>query len=77
MVNSPLHFSAKGRTTTTVYRKGGVFFDFLLYQMDFYWWFQIYKFSQVQGMKEANGRLGNSFHFGFASFITKTVFEKL
>jgi len=26
-VNSPLHFSAKGRTTATVYRKGGGFFD--------------------------------------------------
>jgi hypothetical protein len=28
VVNSPLHFSAKGRTTATVYRKGGAFFDF-------------------------------------------------
>jgi len=28
VVNSPLHFSAKGRTTPTVYRKGGAFFDF-------------------------------------------------
>jgi len=28
VVNSPLHFFAKGRTTATVYRKGGGFFDF-------------------------------------------------
>jgi hypothetical protein len=45
--------------------------------MDYYRQHGIIKFRQVQGMKEANGRIGNSFHFGFASFIIKTVFEEL
>jgi hypothetical protein len=31
----------------------------------------------VQGLKEANGRLGNSFHFGFAKYPKKIGVEEL
>lgn len=37
VVNSPLHFSAKGRTTATVYRKGGGFFDSYIVSEGFLW----------------------------------------
>jgi len=33
-------------------------------------------FRQVQGLNEANGRLGNSFHFGFAKYPMETGFEE-
>jgi len=35
--NSPLHISAKGRTTATVYRKGGAFLDFFIISDGFLW----------------------------------------
>ena len=35
--NSPLHFSAKGRTTATVYGKGGAFFDSNVVSDGFLW----------------------------------------
>jgi hypothetical protein len=77
VVNSLLHFSAKGRTTATVYRKGGAFFDSYILFTRFLLVVQNNTISARARLKRSHGRHGNRFHLRFAVFPATLTQQRL